>query len=133
MTDAVEDDLVRRTERLLEPGGIELAGVIVHTDLTGDDEIEMHDRSVAIGETIADHATDDGTDTYVHSGVDDPEFASNQHQGVTVADDEFVWECQQLLRKGSFDLVFYYRAAAHDAVCAALREAGHRITPVRPD
>jgi uncharacterized protein (DUF736 family) len=125
---AAAEDLRRRTRALLEPGEVDLAGVIVHTDHGSDAEPRMHETTVDVGDTIADVAG--AGDTYVYSGTDDPEFASNQHQGLTLDDDAFVWECQQLLRDGTFDLVFYYEAAHHDAVIDALRDAGHEVTGV---
>jgi hypothetical protein len=134
MTEAVDESLTRRTWRLLQPGEVSLHGVIVQTDLTSDDDIAMHEATVEVGELIAECAGVDSTDHYVYSGVEDPEFASNQHQGRRVEDDEFVWECQQLLRDGTFDLVFYYRAeTGQESVVSAVREAGHTVTGVRGD
>jgi hypothetical protein len=126
MEDAVEADLYQRTWKLLQPGDIELDGLVVHTEFDGDTEPEMHQATVEIGELIADHAGYDPSDTFVYSGTDDPEFASNQHQGLTLGDESFVWECQQLLRDGSFDLVFYFEATADsEALREAVREAGY--------
>ncbi len=134
MTGAVDESLRRRVWRLLQPGAVELNGLVVHTDLGSDEDIAMHETTVAVGETVAAHAGVDPTDHYVYSGVEDPEFASNQHQGRRVEDDEFVWECQQLLREGTFDLVFYYRATAdHEGILRALRADGHEVTGVRGD
>jgi hypothetical protein len=128
MSDAVDEDLRRRTEALLEPGEIDLLGAIVHTDIPGSDDLAMNDVTLEAGELIADHAGVE--EWYVHSGNDDPEFSSNQHQGRTM-DGEFVWECQQLLRDGSFDLVFYYEADLDQgALLDAIREAGYRVTGV---
>ncbi|WP_435175519.1 DUF5778 family protein [Halorussus sp. AFM4] len=125
MDDAVDEDLYRRTKQLLEPGDIELNGAIVRTDLGSDEETEMHQATVDVGEIIAEHAGHDPTDTFVYSGTDDPEFASNQHQGLTLDDESFVWECQQLLRDGTFDVVFYYEADAdHEAILEDVRELG---------
>ncbi|ADJ14616.1 DUF5778 family protein [Halalkalicoccus jeotgali] len=132
MSETLDDDLYERTKRLLEPGEIELAGAIVHTELESSDDIEMHQATVDIGEIIAEGAGHDPTDTYVYSGTDDTDFSSNQHQGLTIEGDEFVWECQQLLREGTFDVVFYYEASAdHEAILAGIREAGFRVTGVR--
>jgi len=129
MADAVDDDLRRRTEALLEPGEIDLDGVILHTDIPGDDDLAMTDATLDVGERIADHV--DVEEWYVYSGNDDPEFASNQHQGRTT-DGEFVWECQQLLRDGTFDVVFYYEATDdQDALLDAIRDSGYRVTGVR--
>ena len=131
MSDVVREDLRRRTWRLLQPGAIDLNGAIVHTDRSGREDVEMHQATLEVGELIADHTG--ATDHYVYSGVDDPEFASNQHQGRTL-DDEFVWECQQLLRNGTFDLVFYYEADVdQSALLSAIREAGYEVTGVRGD
>jgi hypothetical protein len=134
MPDVVDDSLRRRTWELLQPGEIALDGVVVHTDFDGQSDIEMHEATVEIGELVADHAGYDPGDTFVYSGSDDPEFASNQHQGRTLADESFVWECQQLLREGSFDLVFYYESTPDQApLLSAIREAGYAVTGVRGD
>ncbi|WP_227353459.1 DUF5778 family protein [Haladaptatus salinisoli] len=131
MDRVIDDDLYRRTKRLLEPGDIELNGAIVHTDLGSDEDIEMHQASVDIGDIIAEHAGYDPRDTYAYSGTDDPEFASNQHQGLTLDGDEFVWECQQLLRDGTFDVVFYYEASADQrGIEDGIRELGFEVTGV---
>ncbi|WP_458185673.1 DUF5778 family protein [Haladaptatus sp. NG-WS-4] len=131
MDSVIDDDLYQRTKRLLEPGEIELNGVIVHTDLGSDEDIEMHQASVDIGDTIAEHAGHDPRDTYVYSGTDDPEFASNQHQGLTLDDESFIWECQQLLRDGTFDVVFYYEASAdQQAIEEDVRDLGFDVTGV---
>ncbi len=129
MADTLDDELYRRTKALLEPGDIELNGIIVHTDFDSGDESMMHRATVEIGDIIATHAGE--SDTYVYSGTDDPDFGLNQHQGLTIAEDEFVWECQQLLREGTYDMVFYYEASAdHEGICDDLRAEGYEITGV---
>ncbi len=129
---AVDENLRRRTWQLLQPGDIDLNGAIVPTDLGSDEEAEMHQRTVDIGEIIAEHVAPDA-ETWVYSGNDDPEFGANQHQGLTT-DEEFVWECQQLLREGTFDLVFYYPAGIDQAALVAdLRAADHGAVGVRGD
>ena len=129
MSDVLDVDLYRRTKQFLEPGEIELNGVIVHTGLGSDQDVEMTQATLDVGEVIADAAGVE--DWFVYSGVDDPEYASNQHQGKTLPDEEFVWECQQLLREGSFDLVFYYEADAdQEAILAGVRELGFEVTSV---
>ena len=134
MADALDADLRRRTWELLQPGEIELDGLVVHTGLDGGQEPEMHQATIEVGEIIAEHAGYDPTETFVYSGTDDPEFASNQHQGRTLADESFVWEGQQLLRGGSFDVVFYFEASADlEAVLADVREAEYEATGVRGD
>jgi len=131
MADPIDAELRRRTWELLQPGDVELDGLIVHTAFDGSQETRMHQATVEVGEVIAAHAGHDPGDTFVYSGTDDPEFASNQHQGRTLDDESFVWECQQLLREGAFDLVFYFeRAADLEAIAATLREDGYTVTPV---
>ncbi|MFC7154062.1 DUF5778 family protein [Halomarina halobia] len=127
--DALDDDLYRRTKALLEPGDIELNGLVLHTDLTSEDESRLHETTLEVGEVIAGHA--DKGDWYVYSGNDDSRFGLNQHQGLTIAEDEFVWECQQLLREGTFDVVFYYEANAdQDAIVGDVEALGYRVTGV---
>ncbi len=131
MTAVGDEDLVSRTRALLEPGDIELVGAIVHTDFERRADIEMHEATVEIGDVIARHTGE--PEWYVYSGNDDSRFASNQHQGLSIPDDEFVWECQQLLREGTFDVVFYYEASAdHDAILRDIRELGYEVTGVEP-
>lgn len=134
MADVLDDDLRQRTWNLLQPGEIELDGLIVATAFDGDQETEMHQATIELGELIAEHAGFDPTETFVYSGTDDPEFASNQHQGLTLADESFVWECQQLFRDGSFDLVFYFEASTDtDGLLADVQEAGYDATVVYGD
>jgi hypothetical protein len=129
MTETLDDELKRRTEALLEPGDIELQGLIVHTDLGSDEESMLHQATIEVGETIAAHAGEG--DTYVYSGTDDPDFGLNQHQGLTIEGDEFVWECQQLLREGTHDVVFYYEVSAdHGSIVEDLRTDGYAVTGV---
>ena len=117
MSETVDADLYARTKALLEPGDIDLAGCIVHTTLGGDEDLEMHELTVAINEVIADHAGKG--EAYIEAGNDDTSFSSNQFQGRTLDDEAFVWECQQLLRDGTFDLVFYYEANVDQEALAA--------------
>jgi hypothetical protein len=129
MSETLDSDLYQRTKALLEPGEIELVGLVVHTDLTGQEDLEMHELTVDLNEIIAEHANKG--ETYIHAGNDDTDFSSNQFQGLTVDDEAFVWECQQLLREGTFDLVFYYEATAdHEAIVEAVEELGPSVTPV---
>ena len=135
MTETADADLYQRTRALLEPGDVTLNGAIVHTGLDGREDLEMHELTVELNDVIAAHTPGlDAGDSYVHAGNDDPEFASNQFQGRTLEDDGFVWECQQLLREGSFDLVFYYPATAdHVGVVEDIEALGPRVTGVRTD
>jgi hypothetical protein len=125
MTDVYDEDLYRRTKALIEPGEIELVGLVVHTSLGGDEDLEMHELTVDLNEIIADHAGKG--ESYIYAGNDDTSFASNQFQGLTLDDDEFVWECQQLLREGTFDLVFYYEAGVDQATLVERVEALDRV------
>jgi hypothetical protein len=135
MPTVYDENLYERTKALLEPGDIDLNGIIVHTDLDGRDEVDMTQTSIDIGDVIAEHAGVDPADHYVYSGTDDSEFASNQHQGRLLEDDSFVWECQQLLREGAFALVFYYEATAdHEGIVETVEaEFGYDVTGVRGD
>jgi Zn/Cd-binding protein ZinT len=117
MSETVDSDLYTRTKALLEPGDIELLGCIVHTNLAGEEDLEMHELTVAANEVIADHAGKG--ETYIEAGNDDTAFSSNQFQGRTLDDEAFVWECQQLLRDGTFDIVFYYEANVDQESLAA--------------
>lgn len=134
MPDSIDDDLYRRTLALLEPGEIELNGAILHTDYGSDEEVKMMQATIDAGDVIAEAAGHDPGDCYVYSGNDDTDFSSNQHQGRTLEGEEFVWECQQLLREGTFDVVMYYEADAdHEAILAGIREMGHEVTGVVPE
>ncbi len=134
MLSVPDDDLRQRTWQLLQPGDIALDGLIVHTDFGGDREPAMHQATVAVGDCIATHAGFDPAETYVYSGSDDSSFASNQHQGLTLADESFVWECQQLLRDGSFDLVFYFERGPPLAdLVRDVGELGYDATAVAGD
>jgi hypothetical protein len=121
MNETVDSDLYTRTKALLEPGEIELLGCIVHTTLGGQEDLEMHELTVDANEVIADHAGKG--ETYIEAGNDSTDFSSNQFQGLTLDDEAFVWECQQLLRNGTFDLVFYYEAGVDQDALAADLEA----------
>ncbi|OYR71639.1 DUF5778 family protein [Halorubrum ezzemoulense] len=116
MSETVDSDLYTRAKALLEPGDIELVGCIVHTNLEGEEDLEMHELTVAANEVIAEHAGKG--ETYIEAGNDDTDFSSNQFQGLTLDDEAFVWECQQLLRDGTFDIVFYYEATVDQEALA---------------
>jgi len=134
MSDAgdLDSGLYEHARALLEPGEIDLVGVIVEMELPSDDEPQLHQNTLEIGEVIAEAAGYDPSDTYVYSGNDDPEFGVNQHQGLTL-DDEFVWECQQLYREGGFVVVFYYEADAdQDAILERLANLEYDAVGVEP-
>jgi hypothetical protein len=134
MTEILDADLQRRTWELLQPGEIELDGLVVASDFDSSEETAMHQATVEIGDCIAEHAGFDPTETFVYSGTDDSEFASNQHQGLTLDDESFVWECQQLFRDGSFDVVFYFEASGDTAALVEeVRERGYDCFGVSGD
>ena len=131
MTDVIDEDLYQRTKALLEPGEVELNGAIVHTEYGSDEDVRMMQATIDVGDLIAEAAGHDPRECYVHSGNDDPQFSSNQHQGLTLEDEAFVWECQQLLRQGTFDIVIYYEASAdHEAILEGVRDLGFEVTGV---
>jgi hypothetical protein len=129
MSDAIDDDLYERTQALLEPGDIELAGAIVHTTLTSSEELELHELQVTLNDVVGRHA--DKGEPYVYAGNDDTSFSSNQYQGLTLDGDEFVWEAQHLLRDGTFDVVIYYEATADQDALVAEMEALDDVRAVR--
>lgn len=134
MEETLAENLEQRTWDLLQPGDIDLDGLVVATSLANEQEPEMHQETVEIGDTIAEHAGHDPGETFVHSGTEDSEFASNQHQGLTLDREEFVWECQQLYRDGSFDIVFYFEASVDtEGLLSTLEEEGYDVTYVRGD
>jgi len=112
MSETAHADLYRETVELLRPGDIELAGAVIHTAYDSDEESKLHQLTLDAGRVVADHA--DKGDTYVYSGNDSDEFGVNQHQGLTLDGDEFVWECQQLRRGDEFVVVLYWEATGED-------------------
>ncbi|ARS90347.1 DUF5778 family protein [Natrarchaeobaculum aegyptiacum] len=134
MADVIDHDLYQRTKALLEPGEIQLNGVIVHTEYDGSEDVQMMQATIDVGDIVAEHSGHDPKDCFVYSGNDDPDFSSNQHQGLTLEDEEFVWECQQLLREGAFHIVMYYEASAdHEAILEEIRDLGFEVTGVEGD
>ncbi|MFC7046771.1 DUF5778 family protein [Halobacteriaceae archaeon GCM10025711] len=132
MDEAATEDLYERAAALLEPGDIHLHGAVIHTDLGSDEESMLHQATLDAGDVIAEHSV--GEDWYVYSGNDDERFGVNQHQGLTIEGDEFVWECQQLLRGDTFDVVFYWEATDDITdVLDALREDGFEVVGVTED
>ncbi|MFB6133291.1 MAG: DUF5778 family protein [Halanaeroarchaeum sp.] len=124
-----DDELYEEAVALLEPGDVTLHGAVVHTDIPQSEEPAMNDATRRIGDAIAGAVSED--DVYVYAGEDDPRFGAGQFQGRRLTDDEFVWECQQLLRDGHFDLVFYWKATAdHEAVVDAIADLGYETVAV---
>lgn len=135
MTSNMTDpDLYQRTKELLEPGEIELQGIIVETDLTTEDEPALHQATIDIGEIISTANGINPAESYIYSGNDDSRFGVNQHQGLTLDADRFIWECQQLLRDGAFTIVFYYEASANQyEIESAVTKLGFEVTSVTTD
>ena len=132
MSEDPDVDLYEQAVSLLRPGETELVGVVVHTDFTQAEEPAMNKRMKEVGDRIAAVLTDE--DTYIYSGDDDQRFSPGQFHGRRLADDGFVWECQQLIRDGTFDLVFYWEAGEnHDDVVEALEEIDSPVVPVTED
>ncbi|MFW5937610.1 MAG: DUF5778 family protein [Halanaeroarchaeum sp.] len=132
MTDADHADLYEEAVALLEPGEVTLEGAVVHTDIPQSDEPAMNEATRRIGDAIAGAVT--AAETYVYAGEDDPRFAAGQFQGRRLEDDEFVWECQQLLRDGHFDLVFYWKATDdHAAVVGEIADLEYEVVAVSED
>lgn len=117
MSETAHADLYRETVELLRPGDIELAGAVIHTAYDSDEESKLHQLTLDAGQAVADHA--EKGDTYVYSGNDSDEFGVNQHQGLTLDDDEFVWECQQLRRDDEFVVVLYWEVTGDDDAVVA--------------
>lgn len=119
MSETVNENLYRQTVELLQPGEVELEGAVVHTSYESDEESMLHQATLDAGDVVAEYA--ETGDTYVYSGNDDSDFGVNQHQGLTLDADEFVWECQQLIRDGTFDIVLYWKTnGAHADVLAGI-------------
>ncbi len=132
MPEQADVELYEQAVSLLEPGETPLVGVVVHTDIPQPEEQRMNKLMKTVGDHIASVLTDE--ETYIYSGDDDDRFAAAQFHGRRLSDDGFVWECQQLLRDGTFDLVFYWEAADnHDAVLEALADLDNQVVPVTED
>ena len=132
MSEPGDVELYHQAVSLLGPGDEELVGVVVHTDFDRTEEPQMSELMLSIGEEIAQRVQDG--EMYVYAGEDDDRFGAGQFHGLRLGDDEFIWECQQLLREGTFDLVFYWeRAGAHDAVVEAAGEHADSVVPITED
>ncbi|MFB6125520.1 MAG: DUF5778 family protein [Halanaeroarchaeum sp.] len=129
MSHAADPELYDQAVSLLEPGDVALEGVVVHTDIPQRDEAAMNDLTRRVGDLIADRVAT--PDTYLYAGDDDPRFSAGQFQGRRLDDDEFVWECQQILRNGTFDLVFYWEATDdHQSHVDAIADLAPSVVPV---
>ncbi|MFB6112750.1 MAG: DUF5778 family protein [Halodesulfurarchaeum sp.] len=132
MSDNEDVELYEQAVALLEPGEKTLVGVVVHTDLRQQAEPAMNRLMRTIGDRIGE-ATDAG-ETYIYAGEDDERFGVGQFHGRRLEDDEVVWECQQLLREGTFDLVFYWEEnGGLDDVVSGIDDLDVEVVPVRED
>ena len=125
-------ELYEQAVSLLEPGESTLAGVVMHTGLGRHAESAMNKLMRAAGDRIAAHLTDE--ETYLYAGEDDDRFGVGQFHGRRLSDDGVVWECQQLVRDGTFDLVFYWEdEGEQDAIVADLDALDADLVPVTED
>lgn len=129
MTDFEDVELYRQAVELLEPGPTQLNGAVVHTPYDRSQEPAMNEHMLEVGERIAD-ARGDG-EVYVYAGENDDRFGAGQFHGRRLEDDEVSWECQQVFRKGSFDLVFYWEAVgAHETAVESIGEIAAAVVPI---
>lgn len=132
MAEAADTELYREAVSLLGPGEAELAGIVVHTDFDGTEEPAMNELMLSIGERIADHLQNG--EMYVYAGEDDQRFGAGQFHGRRLDDDSVIWECQQLLREHTFDLVFYWeRTGKQGAIVSAVNELVDVVVPITED
>ncbi|MFW6385092.1 MAG: DUF5778 family protein [Halodesulfurarchaeum sp.] len=132
MSEDGDVELYEQAVSLLRPGEDRLVGVVVHTDIPQYAESGMNKLMREIGNRIA--STLEAGETYIYAGEDDSRFGAGQFHGRRLVDDEVVWECQQLLRDGTFDLVFYWKdSGGHDAVVASLDDLEHETVPITED
>jgi hypothetical protein len=132
MSEPGDVELYEQAVSLLTPGESELVGAVVHTEYERDQEPAMNRLMLSVGEAIAEELL--GEEMYVYAGEDDDRFGAGQFQGRRLDDDAVIWECQQLLRNGSFDLVFYWEAAdRQDAIVGALAEIVEPVVPITED
>jgi hypothetical protein len=130
MPATADDPLYDEMVRFLEPGEIDLIGIIIDTQFDRSEDLEVHELTVELNDIIAAHSGEG--EAYIYAGNDSSSFASNQYQGRALTDDAFVWECQHLVRDGSFTLVFYYEADATQAAIIDAVTALPAVTSVTP-
>lgn len=127
-----DPELYQQAVSLLGPGEAELVGIVVHTEYPRSEEPAMNGLMLEIGERIAD-VLDDG-EMYVYAGEDDDRFGAGQFHGRRLEDDAVIWECQQLLREDTFDLVFYWeRAGEQGQVVTAVEDLVEPVVPITED
>ena len=132
MAENGDADLYEQAVSLLRPGDEALEGIVVHTDLAQPQEQAMNKLMRRVGDELAAHLIDG--ETYIYAGEDDDRFGAGQFHGRRLEDDSFVWECQQLLRDGTFDLVFYWEESGeHGTIVEALGDLDHQVVAVTED
>ncbi|MBS3760352.1 DUF5778 family protein [Halodesulfurarchaeum sp.] len=132
MSEPGDHELYQQAVSLLVPGESELVGIVVHTDYVRSEEPAMNELMLEIGERIAD-VLQDG-EMYVYAGEDDDRFGAGQFHGRELKDDAVIWECQQLLRAETFDLVFYWeRAGKQGEIVTAVEDAAETVVPITED
>ena len=125
-------ELYEQAVSLLRPGEDTLEGIVVHTELAQHEEQAMNKLMREVGETVAEHLTDG--EVYIYAGDDDERFGAGQFHGRRLADDAVVWECQQLLREGTFDLVFYWEQSGEQgAIVDSLEDLENEVVAITED
>jgi hypothetical protein len=130
MAAPADDPLYSELVAFLEPGAIELIGIIIETSFDRSEDLEVHELTVQLNDIIATRSGKG--EAYIYAGNDSSAFASNQYQGRRLSDDAFVWECQHLVRDGRFTLVFYYEADAAQTAIVDDVGALSGVTTVTP-
>lgn len=132
MSEPGDHELYQQAVSLLGPGESELVGIVVHTDYAPSEEPAMNELMLGIGERIAD-VLQDG-EMYVYAGEDDDRFGAGQFHGRRLDDDAVIWECQQLLREHTFDLVFYWeRTGKQGKIVTAVEDVADTVVPITED
>lgn len=132
MSEPGDHELYQQAVSLLGPGESELVGIVVHTDYARSEEPAMNELMLEIGELIAETRQDG--EMYVYAGEDDDRFSAGQFQGRRLEDDAVSWECQQLLREHTFDLVFYWeRTGAQGEIVTAVDAVADTVVPITED
>ncbi len=132
MAESGDPELYQQAVSLLGPGESELVGIVVHTDYPRSEEPAMNGLMLEIGERIAE--TLETGEMYVYAGEDDERFGAGQFHGRRLEDDAVIWECQQLLRDDTFDLVFYWeRAGEQGSIVTAVEDLVEPVVPITED
>jgi len=132
MAESDDHELYQQAVSLLGPGETELVGVVVHTEYGRSQEAAMNELMLELGERIA--AVLEEEEMYLYAGEDDDRFGAGQFHGRRLTDDAVIWECQQLIRDDTFDMVFYWEAEGRqDDVVDSLSKVTSPIVPITED